>query len=179
MATTALPGLFPPVRLPVQANGQLYEELHVDGGVTQGLYIMPGADDSAEVMRTLAPNMKFRLWMVINGSLTPSYSPVDASALRLANKSLQTLLKSRTSEDVEDLFELAEEMRTPARVTFVPNEITQRGNANGFDRQYMRQLFRYGLARGQRQTSGLTAHPSRVARNSLLNQPSLPPVDLF
>ena len=149
MATTALPGLFPPVRLPVEANNTVYDELHVDGAVSQGLFLLPGAEDSLRTTQSIAPNMRFRIWMVINGSLTPSYSPVNAQMLQLANKSLETLLKRPTSEDVEDLFEMAQEMQTAGRVTFVPNEITQRGNANGFDKTYMRQLFRYGLARGK------------------------------
>src|SRR5687768_1654697 len=33
LASAAIPGFFPPVRIPISADGKLYEERHVDGGV--------------------------------------------------------------------------------------------------------------------------------------------------
>jgi hypothetical protein len=34
LASSSIPGAFPPVRIPVEIDGQRYEELHVDGGVS-------------------------------------------------------------------------------------------------------------------------------------------------
>ncbi|MBX9584453.1 MAG: patatin-like phospholipase family protein, partial [Gemmataceae bacterium] len=38
LASSSIPGAFPPVRLPVEVNGRRYEELHVDGGVSDEVF---------------------------------------------------------------------------------------------------------------------------------------------
>jgi hypothetical protein len=44
LASASIPGAFPPVRIKVRAEGRTYEELHVDGGVTQQVFPgRPGA----------------------------------------------------------------------------------------------------------------------------------------
>ncbi|MFW6027524.1 MAG: patatin-like phospholipase family protein [bacterium] len=37
-ASSAIPAAFPPVLIPVEANGRTYDEMHVDGGATVMLY---------------------------------------------------------------------------------------------------------------------------------------------
>ena len=52
MASAAIPGAFPPVSIPVVADGQQYEEMHVDGGITRGCF--PGAHATqSEDLRSL------------------------------------------------------------------------------------------------------------------------------
>lgn len=42
LASASIPAVFPPVRLPVHtANGEVYEELHVDGGVSAQVFFAP------------------------------------------------------------------------------------------------------------------------------------------
>jgi predicted acylesterase/phospholipase RssA len=40
LASTSIPGIFPPVELEVTAAGQTYHEMHVDGGSNQ-VFLMP------------------------------------------------------------------------------------------------------------------------------------------
>ncbi len=148
LASAALPGLFPPVRFSVVADGQAYDEFHVDGAVTQGLYLFPGAQDSLSTVRQVAPEMRFNIYMVINGPILPTYDPVRARALNLANTSLQTLLKNRTAGDVKEIFRIAQFFETPARLTFLPQEMSQSSETNSFKADYMNTLFAYGQERG-------------------------------
>jgi hypothetical protein len=39
LASTAIPGAFPPVLIEVEADGERYDEMHVDGGVTAQLFL--------------------------------------------------------------------------------------------------------------------------------------------
>jgi predicted acylesterase/phospholipase RssA len=41
LASASLPGLLPPVSIPVDVDGKQYEEMHVDGGVTASLFFRP------------------------------------------------------------------------------------------------------------------------------------------
>ena len=39
LASAAIPGALPPVLIEVEANGEGYDEMHVDGGVTAQLFL--------------------------------------------------------------------------------------------------------------------------------------------
>lgn len=41
LASAALPGQFPPVLIDVEAGGQKYQEMHVDGGAMAQVFVYP------------------------------------------------------------------------------------------------------------------------------------------
>jgi hypothetical protein len=41
LASASIPGAFPPVLIEVEAEGRIYDEMHVDGGVTSQLFLTP------------------------------------------------------------------------------------------------------------------------------------------
>ncbi len=41
LASTATPGIFPPVMIDVEVDGRQYQEMHVDGGVTTQVFLAP------------------------------------------------------------------------------------------------------------------------------------------
>jgi predicted acylesterase/phospholipase RssA len=41
LASASIPGAFPPVLFPVEANGEAFQEVHVDGGVTLSIFAYP------------------------------------------------------------------------------------------------------------------------------------------
>lgn len=53
LASASIPGAFPPVPIVVEANGERFVELHVDGGVTRSVAI--GPTGLAEVLDVTAP----------------------------------------------------------------------------------------------------------------------------
>ena len=44
-ASASIPAAFPPVTFEVEANGQSYDELHVDGGTASQVFLYPAAID--------------------------------------------------------------------------------------------------------------------------------------
>ena len=45
LASTAIPGLFPPVLIDVEANGKKTQEMHADGGLSAQVFVAPEIDD--------------------------------------------------------------------------------------------------------------------------------------
>ncbi len=41
LASASVPGAFPPVIIEVEANGNLYDEMHVDGGIISQIFVTP------------------------------------------------------------------------------------------------------------------------------------------
>ena len=44
-ASSAIPVAFPPVVIPIKADGQSYDEMHVDGGTGSRVFVYPAAVD--------------------------------------------------------------------------------------------------------------------------------------
>jgi hypothetical protein len=71
LASCAIPGLFPPVLLDVQAAGQRYDELHVDGGVTSQLFIGPNGFDWGRAAQRLRVQGEPHVYVIRNARARP------------------------------------------------------------------------------------------------------------
>ncbi|MEH6579410.1 MAG: patatin-like phospholipase family protein [Amphritea sp.] len=50
-ASSAIPVAFPPVIIPVEVNGQTYDEMHVDGGTASQVFVYPAAVDWRAIIK--------------------------------------------------------------------------------------------------------------------------------
>ena len=70
LASSAIPGPFPPVYIEVEANGRRFLEMHVDGGVNGPMYVapdsylFPGADKRLPMSQ---------LYVFLNGKVRPDF----------------------------------------------------------------------------------------------------------
>jgi predicted patatin/cPLA2 family phospholipase len=86
LASASIPGAFPPVRIKVQAEGRTYEELHVDGGVTQQVFVPP----PSEAVHGLPSSMKRqarRLFVIRNGKISPEWEAVEPGIFSISRRS--------------------------------------------------------------------------------------------
>lgn len=150
LASSAIPGVFPPVRVQVEAGGQRYDELHVDGGTTQQLFVAPFQAPLRAYARLHRAPPIWKFYIIMNGKSAPLYEPVQQRTLPIAGRSIQALLNSQTSAEVYQIwrwvrdgggrFQYAE---IPASFPYEPIE--------AFDRAYQSKLFAYGEEMGRRQ----------------------------
>jgi predicted acylesterase/phospholipase RssA len=138
LASAAIPGVFPPVLISVTVNGQPYEEMHADGGTVRQVFF------PADAMRARAPTT---LYVIRNGKLGPEWQPTEASALQIASRSLNTLIKNQARGDVERLQADAARTGMQFQLTAVPDAFTDTAN-EAFDVVYMRKLFNFGYRIG-------------------------------
>ena len=71
LASSTLPGIFPPVRIDVEANGARYDELHVDGGVTSMLFLGPVGFDWQRVVERLHVQGQPQVYVIRNARSRP------------------------------------------------------------------------------------------------------------
>jgi predicted patatin/cPLA2 family phospholipase len=141
LASTAVPGVFPPVLLDVEAKGQSFDELHVDGGVTQQVLLMPGGYKSAH-------KASQKLYVIFNGVVDPTASPVTKLAsLDLLERAVPTLLKYLGRANLEQLANTAQRNGIAFRLTAIPGTFPASESLLG-DSVWMSQLFEYGRSNG-------------------------------
>jgi predicted acylesterase/phospholipase RssA len=149
LASSAIPGLFPPVRIQVNADGRSYDELHVDGGVTAQIFFAPPRTRFARFEQMAFGGARERtLYVIRNGKLTPDYKPAEERAFPLAIRSIATLTKYQGLSDLRRLDRIARETNARVLFTSIPPTFTQTPRSE-FDRLYMRELFSVGEQMGQ------------------------------
>ncbi|PVE21592.1 patatin [Microvirga sp. KLBC 81] len=148
LASSAIPGAFPPVRISVNANGRAYDELHVDGGVSAQIFFAPPRTRFARFEQTAFGAARQRtLYVIRNGKLTPDYKPTDEAVLSLAVRSITTLTKYQGLSDLRRLDRIARETNARVLFTSIPSGFTKAARSE-FDREYMGELFRVGERMG-------------------------------
>ena len=107
LASSALPGIFPPVYFKVEAGGQTYEEMHVDGAIgmealTYEHAIEPlSTSRKRRIPRLEAPR---RLFIIRNGQLRPEWQEVKPQTLSIMPVALVTLIKNQSVGDLYRLY---------------------------------------------------------------------------
>jgi hypothetical protein len=148
LASAAIPGLFPPVYVQVQAGGQAREEMHVDGGTTNQVFLLPTQVSAGGIDAKLGINPVRRLYIIRNGRLDPEYKAVKASTLAIAGRSISTLIKTQGIGDLYQMYEFARRNRIEYNLAFIPGNFPDT-STEAFDRKYMSSLFDLGFQLGK------------------------------
>lgn len=147
-ASSAIPGLFPPVLFNVEAGGQNYGELHVDGGVTSQVFLYPARIDLRQLDARAGVQVDRRLYIIRNSKITPDYEVVKPGLFTISKRSIDTLIKNQGIGDLYRLHALTSRDGIEYNLAHVPASF-QEVPREAFDQDYMRALFElgYGLAR--------------------------------
>ncbi|MGI9352181.1 MAG: patatin-like phospholipase family protein, partial [Rhizobiaceae bacterium] len=148
LASISIPGAFPPVLINVSAAGASGQELHVDGGTTDNAILVPihiGLD-KADTGRSV--KIAQRVFVLINSNLSPKPKVIKASTLRIAARSIETLIQQQTSGDVLRIYSYAQSNRIGFNYTEIPDSFTKKSEEL-FDPVYMKSLYDLGFRQGE------------------------------
>jgi Patatin-like phospholipase len=166
-ASASIPGVFSPVLIDVEAQGRHFAEMHVDGGVTTNVLILP---EAVLVSGTpvFPPDARPKVYIVMNGKLSPDFEVVKASTLPIVTRSFETSVRANTRNTLLASYQFAKGRNWEFNLTSVDPDYPK-PNSIGFDQAYMQQLFDYAYQKGrggilwQSTPSEFRALPPRVA----------------
>lgn len=162
LASSAVPGAFPPVLFEVTVDGRSFQELHVDGGAVAQLFLYPaglGAERRAAIAAR-RPVTPIRAWVIRNARLDPDWRETDRRTLTIAQRALSTLLAASGYFDVQRLWLVAQRDGVEFRLAHIGEDFTTTYDAP-FDPIYMRALFAYAQRR-MRAGTVWVSHPPGV-----------------
>ena len=148
LASAAIPGVFPPVYIDVKVEGQVREEMHVDGGTTNQVFLLPTQIRSGAMDAKLGIDPVRHLYIIRNGRVAPEFKAVKASTLAIAGRSISTLIKTQGIGDLYQMYEFAQENHVDYNVTYIPGNFPDT-STEAFDPKYMSQLFDLGFKLGK------------------------------
>jgi Patatin-like phospholipase len=158
LASAAIPGVFPPVDINVEVEGQVREEMHVDGGTTNQVFLLPTQVRTAGFDAKLGISPIRRLYIIRNGRVAPEYKAVKASTLAIAGRSISTLIKTQGIGDLYQMYELAQRNQIQYNLAYIPGDFPDT-STEAFDPKYMSQLFELGSKLGKSGTAWKKAPP--------------------
>ena len=152
LASASVPLIFPPVRLDVEAGGQRYQEMHVDGSMTAPVFFLPAQVRLASMDKRFNMSPRRELYVIRNGKVDPLYAAVPDDLLSLANRAFLTMSKSQAAGELLRLCLAAHRDNVTFRLAHIPADFAA-PSQELFDRNYMTSLFRAGFALGQKGTA--------------------------
>lgn len=163
IASAAIPGAFPPVSIPVVADGKPYEELHVDGGTTREVFVSPlNVPFKAFDMMYDRPPLR-RLYIVKNGKLAPETSVVKPQTLSISARAISTLIKNQNLGELYAIYRKAKDASADFNLIAVP--AGYQGKASElFDLQHQQALYDEGYRIGRAGTPWMKAPPQVAGR---------------
>ncbi|MGB5160443.1 MAG: patatin-like phospholipase family protein [Thermoanaerobaculia bacterium] len=163
LASSAIPGIFPPV--------EIDQMLYGDGGATSNLFLITfsGTEGPLAQFRQRhpeAPVPKTRIWVVVNEALVPQPAVTQPRWLSVSGRALDTLTKTGELFALRLIQAIVYEFRTDrgvdaeVRIVSIPQEAPQPETTEMFDKEYMIKLEDMGREMGADPSVWRTEVPS-------------------
>jgi hypothetical protein len=154
LASASIPVAFPPVYFPVEARGQRYYQMHVDGGASANIFFtafmlrLQGAIERDRIAGT-RPQVDF--YAILNGPLEPSPlpDPISPSLFSIASGMMWSTSWSAQLSQLRLMYAGAQKYGIGYHIAGIPPDYPDPPPVANFDPPRMTALFRYGESRWQ------------------------------
>ncbi len=161
LASSSVPGAFPPVLIDVTSSGRRFAEMNVDGGIGGQFFVAPPALLAATAHDRLPAT---QLYIVINSGLKPEFEVVRRSTEAILGQSVDLAVKVDTRLMLDRAYLFAKRSGVGFNVAGIPAGFSV-PNRGAFDPSYMRALFQTGYDLGK-SASPFSAEPPAFSGQS-------------
>ena len=149
VASASIPGVFPPVKITVVADGMTFDEMHVDGGTSNQAFMFPSNFSVRQADKKLnRKGMDRTLYVIRNGKVTPEFSKVKPRLASIVGKSMNSLIKNQGIGDLYRMYSNAQRDGIAFRAIWIPDSFNLT-EPKPFDPPYMKALFDLGYEMGR------------------------------
>jgi hypothetical protein len=149
VASSSIPGVFPPVKIKVVADGKTFDEMHVDGGTTNQAFMFPSNFSvKAQDKKQQRTGMTRTLYVIRNGKVTQDYKMVRPRLAAIVGRSISTLITTQGVGDLYRMYSNALRDGIAFRAVWVPESFTMQ-EQQPFDPAYMKALYKVGFEMGR------------------------------
>ena len=148
LASAAIPAVFPPGFIKVSANGGSYQEMHVDGGATREVFLVPTQFLFKGIDHGLGIKPIRRNYIIRNGRVDPEYKVVKARTLSIAGRAVSSLIKSQGVGDLYELYAFSRRNGIDYNLAYIPGDFPDT-STQAFDPVYMGKLYDIGFQLAQ------------------------------
>lgn len=146
VASAAIPGAFPPTMFDVEADGQRYQEMHVDGGAFAQVFVYPVALELKAKGIEAGADRDRTLYIIRNSKVMPDWSEVERKTLPIAGRAIASLIQTQGNGDLYRIYAVSQRDEVDYNLAYIPDDFNA-PHREEFDTEYMRALFAVGYER--------------------------------
>ena len=158
LASSSIPAIFPPVYINVEVGNKVYNEMHVDGGISKDVFfiydVAEGLDKKVKVEGIDIKKSKRKLYVILNGYTKTFPNEVPDTLSGVAGQSFDLLATNKAIGDIYELYNLSLDRGADFNLAFIPSVCPPK-QREFFDPIEARRLFALG------QTQALKGYPWR------------------
>jgi hypothetical protein len=143
LASAAIPGAFSPVMIDVEAGGESYQEMHVDGGTLAQVFVYPPSTNVKKLAREMGVERERFMYILRNSRLDPDWASVDRKVMSIAGRAIASLIHSQGLGDLYRIYLTAQKDGVDYNLAFIPPTFDT-PHHELFDTEYMRALYKTG-----------------------------------
>lgn len=143
LASSAVPGAFPPVMIDVEVDGEAYQEMHVDGGAMAQIFLYPPSLKVAQMSAELGVKRERHVYLIRNSRLDPEWADVERRTFSIAGRAISSLIHTQGLGDLYRIYLSTHRDGIDYNLAYIGADFTMKHNAE-FDPEFMRALYDYG-----------------------------------
>lgn len=142
IASASIPGVFPPVLIPIKASHEIFDEMNVDGSASSAFLFAPGI--VSILPQEIKPLHGGTIYLVINGHLSMRRKTTSNRTTAILLRSVDTELASDSRARIKLVYSFALRQQMKLEVTAIPSSYRLGGFMNALEPPKMKALFAYG-----------------------------------
>jgi Patatin-like phospholipase len=148
LASAAVPGVFPPVMIPMTVDGRDYQEMHVDGGAIAQAFLYPSSFSlKAKVKELGVKDFKAVAYIIRNGRLYRPEEKVERQTLKIAQQAISTMTASSGVNDLYRMYLTTKRDGVEFNLAYIEDDF-HLAYKGPFDKAYMNALYEHGYQVG-------------------------------
>jgi predicted acylesterase/phospholipase RssA len=155
IASASIPGAFPPVLIHVEGSGEVFDELHADGGTTTSFFIAPSVAEFLPGPITALRGAN--LYVIVNGQLGEAATTTPIGTLNIVRRGITAGLNSGVRANLQIAASFARRNELSIEVTDIPSAYRFRGSLD-LQPTAMKSLFQYAARCAATQQIWTTPH---------------------
>lgn len=147
VASASIPAVFPPAYIRVASGGRRFSEMHVDGGVTTNVLVVP---ETFLLALLSPPNTRARpqLYVIVNNKLAPEFGVVPDRTIQIVARTVSTSIKASTRSTLISAYAFARRQGWSFNLAAIDPGFSS-STSTGFQTAAMRRLYDHGYAKGR------------------------------
>jgi len=144
LASASIPAGFPPVIIEVEHDGERYDEMHVDGGVTEQVFLYPVSvhwNRLTDHMQLPAPP---RVYIIRNGYLQSRWEPMERKLMPIIGRTVNSLIRTQGIGDLYRMYITTQRDGLEYHLAYIPLNFAD-GLEERAGLQYMRKLYDFAF----------------------------------
>jgi hypothetical protein len=146
LASASVPGAFPPILFEVASDGNVYNEMHVDGGASSQVFLYPPAVSNITKLNKTNKSDYGQAYIIRNSRMDSDWMETERQTLKIIARAVSNLIQSQSYGDLYKIYQTTHKDKIGFNLAYIGLDF-KKNHQEEFDTEYMKALYQYGYDR--------------------------------